>query len=186
MYIFLCRYPYLKKIPFWKRPFIKHKEPEILPSDEGRYNALIKYVLEWMESRSFFKLQITGENEFVCIPYPYDQHPGLKRSFHQIMTFNMRTLVNEEGWIALTGLLMDENNGRGTTDFIQLINTLISLFPEEMINTLISKLYRGVSSIVERQDRWEEWAQVHRNHPYVWIALLCNVLTYRFGDPRLI
>ena len=185
MYRFLCTYPYIKKIPFWKRPFIRNRYDEIPSHYEKEYRELCFFILQWMSSRGFFKLERTGDGSYICTHYDDVTYQQRARSYHAISVFNMRTLLSTDGWKHLCGLVMDGNNERGTTDFIQLITTLISLYPVELINTIITKVYLGTASIVEERDRWSEWVQFHQDHPYVWILIFCNVLINRYGDPRL-
>ena len=184
MYLFLCRYPYIQKVPLWKRPFVRHRFEEILPSDEGRYKEMERYVLIWMNQRGFFKSLEVMENfekEYRCM---IDLQNLTPKAMHYAATFNMRTLLDPEETRRLKGLLMDERNGRGATDLIHLIDTLVSLFPERILNTVITKLYRGVSSIVTQSDRWEEWVEYHAHNPYIWMVIYWNHLMNRYGDPR--
>lgn len=185
MYLFLCRYPYIRWIPWWKRPFVRDRFEEILPSDEGRYKDLERYVLIWLGQRGFYD-RLTEENGelrwFINTPVQYG------RPLVTSPTMNMRTLLDPEETRRLKGLLMDENNGilRGATDLIQLIDTLASLYPERILNTIITKMYKGVSTIVTHTDEWENWVHYHQQNPYIWMVIWWNVLLSRYGDLRVI
>lgn len=182
VYLFLCRYPYIKRVPWWKRPFVKDKFDEILPSDEGRYKELERYVLVWLYQRGFYDTLSEEKGE---LKWSVQKPFTFVRPFLTSPTMNMRTLLDEEETRRLKGLLMDEmNDGRAATDLIQLIDTLISLYPERIINTIITKMYKGVSAIVTHTDQWEEWVAYHQHNPYVWMVIWWNVLMTRYGDLR--
>lgn len=186
-----CVYPYVERPSLWARIFRKKKSFEIPPSLEGRYNDLIGMMISWMKERKFIeKRDLNEEFGIKYIPTA----GGIQNPLYLgIATFNLRRLilntVDEKGRTPLESylhLISDNENGMyyPLSGFITLIDTLVAFYPEELLDCIVNKVYRALSTFND-DEQWKDWVLLHQQHPYLWITFFVQFLLYRYSDPRI-
>jgi hypothetical protein len=185
-----CIYPYATRRNLFQRLFRKNKTYEIPPSLEGRYNDLIGVMISWMRERNFIGEQLQSDSVIKFKPSTSAIGGSL---YLGIATFNLRRLVldtqDENGRTPLENylhLISDNANGvvQPLSDFINLIDSLVAFYPEELLDCIINKIYRALCTFGDKEE-WDAWVYLHQTQPFLWVTFLVQFLLYRYSDPRM-
>ena len=151
---------------------------------QDTYDSMVRYLLKWMTTREFFnEVHSTADGDIQASLSNACMMGGCP--FSAILTFDMRRLYDRESVEWLINYINDTPERRGVTDYIALVTTLHTMYPETLIDLVINKVYRGLMAIPSGGET-EDWVSTHVAYPYLWVLAFMNMLTKRFSDPRMI
>lgn len=174
-------YPYYTTRPLSTPRPSDYDVPEHM---RAQYENMTLFILKWMTMRRFFsEVSISDFGEIRAV-ISEDARTGTC-PFSIILKTNLRTLADPATLTQFLERIQDTTEQTGVTDYINLISTIAATYPETLVNQVVNKVYRAVTSISYGVPD-EVWVEIHSTHPYLWMVMYMNILANRYSDPRLV